>query len=144
METVDSSSVCSMRNTMRSSSVLVKTMSVLVLGLFAGLWSPGSQQQSSAESHSSARRIEVSAKRFSFDPAVITLKKDETVVVVLKSADVPHGLRCRELNLDVKVPKGGTAEVRITPHKAGEFVGMCSVFCGGGHGSMMLKFQVIG
>ncbi len=45
-----------------------------------------------APAQSAPRRIEVTAKRFEFDPAEITVKKGEPVVIVLKSADVPHGL----------------------------------------------------
>jgi hypothetical protein len=42
----------------------------------------------------------VTAKRFGFEPGEITLKKGQPVVLVLKSADVPHGLRFRELNVE--------------------------------------------
>lgn len=90
-----------------------------------------------------AKRIEITAKRFSYDPGTVTLKKGEPVVLVLKSADVAHGLRFRELNVEVKAPKGGTSEVSFTPQKAGDFVGHCSVFCGAGHGSMALTLHVV-
>lgn len=89
------------------------------------------------------RRIEITAKRFSFDPGELTLKKGEPVVLVLKSVDVAHGLRVRELGVDVKVGKGATTEVQFTPEKTGNFVGHCSVFCGGGHGSMKLTLHVV-
>jgi cytochrome c oxidase subunit 2 len=90
------------------------------------------------------RRIEVVAKRFAFDPASINLEKGVPVILVLKSADVPHGLRFRELNVEVKAPKGGSGEVQFTPEKTGDFVGHCFVFCGAGHGSMTLTLHVIG
>jgi cytochrome c oxidase subunit 2 len=96
-----------------------------------------------AGAESEPRRIEVTAKRFGFEPGEITLKKGQPVVLVLKSADVPHGLRFRELNVDVKVPKGGTGEVEFTPELTGDFAGHCSVFCGTGHGSMMLTLHVV-
>jgi cytochrome c oxidase subunit II len=89
------------------------------------------------------RRIEITAKKFSFDPGEITLKKGEPVVLVLKSSDVAHGLRFRDLNVDVKVKAGGTAEVSFTPQKTGDFIGHCSVFCGSGHGSMAIKLHVV-
>jgi cytochrome c oxidase subunit 2 len=38
------------------------------------------------------RRIEITAKRFSYDPTDITVKKVEPVTLVVKSGDVPHGL----------------------------------------------------
>jgi cytochrome c oxidase subunit II len=88
------------------------------------------------------RRIEITAKRFSFDPGEITLKKGEPVVLVLKSADVAHGLSIHELNVNVKAKAGGTGEAQFTPNKTGDFVGHCSVFCGRGHGSMSMKVHV--
>jgi len=88
------------------------------------------------------KRVEVTATRFSFSPAEITLKKGEPVVLVLKSTDVAHGLRFRELHVDMNVRAGGFTEVRFTPDKTGEFTGHCSVFCGSGHGTMALKLHV--
>jgi len=89
------------------------------------------------------RRVEVTAKRFTYEPGEITLKKGQPVVLVIKSADVDHGLRFRELNLDAKINKGKSAELDFTPDKTGDFVGHCSVFCGSGHGSMTLTLHVV-
>jgi len=88
-------------------------------------------------------RIEVTAKRFDFTPGEITLKKGEPVVLVLKSADVAHGVRFKELGVSVNAGKGQTTEVAFTPDKTGTFVGHCSVFCGSGHGSMTLTLHVV-
>jgi cytochrome c oxidase subunit 2 len=106
-------------------------------------WSPSVLAQDESSTSISPRHIEVTAKRFSFEPATITLKKGEPVVLVLRSLDVPHGLRIRELNIDIKVSKGSMAEARFTPQTVGEFVGQCSVFCGAGHGSMKLTIDVV-
>ncbi len=89
------------------------------------------------------RTIAVTAKKFAYDPAEITVKRGEPVVLLIKSADVAHGLRFRELNLDARINKGGSAELHFTPEKAGDFVGHCSVFCGSGHGSMTLTLHVV-
>ncbi|HEY3990131.1 MAG TPA: cupredoxin domain-containing protein [Acidobacteriaceae bacterium] len=89
------------------------------------------------------RRIEITAKRFNFTPAEITLKKGEPVVIVFKSVDVAHGLGFRELGFNVKASKGQTSEAAFTPTKTGDFVGQCSVFCGSGHGGMKLKLHVV-
>lgn len=97
-----------------------------------------------AHSQAAPRRIEISCKRSSYEPHEITLKKGEPVVLVLHSQDVAHGLRLRELNVDLKIPKdGSSAEVQFTPQKAGDFIGHCSVFCGSGHGSMTLTVHVV-
>jgi cytochrome c oxidase subunit 2 len=91
----------------------------------------------------SPRRVEVTAKRFAFEPAEITLKKGEAVDFVLTSSDVAHGIRIRELNLDLRVGKGKSADVTLTPNTPGTFVGHCSVFCGSGHGQMTLTIHVV-
>jgi cytochrome c oxidase subunit 2 len=112
---------------------------LLVLIMATGLLIvPAARAQNAA-----TQRIVVTAKRFSFDPGEITLKKGQPVVLVLKSEDVAHGLRFRELNVQIKVKAGGTEEVQFTPDKTGDFVGHCSVFCGSGHGSMVLKLHVV-
>jgi cytochrome c oxidase subunit 2 len=89
------------------------------------------------------RRIEVTAKRFQFTPAEITLKKGEPVVLVLNSMDTTHGLRIKELGLDTKIHKGQPSELAFTPDKTGTFVGHCSVFCGSGHGGMTLTLHIV-
>jgi cytochrome c oxidase subunit 2 len=99
--------------------------------------------KSTVRAQEAPRRIEVTAKQFEFEPSEITVKKGESVVLVIKSADVAHGLRFRELNLNVKVDKGGTAEMPFTADKTGDFVGHCSVFCGSGHGGMSLTLHVV-
>lgn len=89
------------------------------------------------------RLVEVTISRFAYSPAEITVKKNQPVVLSMKSSDVAHGLRFRELNQDVKIPAKGTAEMRFTPDKTGDFVGHCSVFCGSGHGAMTLTLHVV-
>jgi cytochrome c oxidase subunit 2 len=96
-----------------------------------------------ALAQAATQRIEVTAKRSIFEPAEVTLKKGQPVVLVVKSLDVAHGLRFRELNVDLKIGKGGTSEVQFTPETTGDFVGHCSVFCGPEHGSMTLTLHVV-
>lgn len=88
-------------------------------------------------------RIDVTAKRFEFQPGEITLKKGEPVVLVLRSIDVAHGIRFKELGIETKVGRGQTSELAFTPDKTGTFVGHCSVFCGSGHGAMTLTLHVV-
>ena len=89
------------------------------------------------------QRIEVTDKRFTFSPSEITVKRGQPVVLVLKSEDVAHGIRFRELDVNLKVKAGGSAEVEFTPEKTGDFVGHCSVFCGAHHGSMAIRLHVV-
>src|ERR1700749_1895014 len=110
---------------MKSKIVLL----VLAVGLVVG----GTVFARVVRAQESPKRIEVTAKRFAYEPAEITLKKGQPVVLVIKSVDVAHGLRFRDLNLDTKIDKGGSGELQFTPTKTGDFVGHCSVFCGSGH-----------
>ena len=43
----------------------------------------------------------------------------------------------------VRVSDHGTAQVQFTPQKTGDFVAHCYVFCGKGHGSMVLTVHVV-
>jgi len=90
------------------------------------------------------RRVEITAKRFQFDPEAITLKKGEPVVIILTSLDVPHSIRFRDLGVEVKASKGKPGEVSFTPEKTGDFIGHCAVFCGAQHGSMTITLHVVG
>ena len=111
--------------------------------LFLALLLASGTVNRAANADAGARRIEVTARRFAYAPGEITLKKGQPVVLVIKSTDVAHGLRFRELNLDTRIDKGGTAELSFTPDKTGDFVGHCSVFCGSGHGEMTLTLHVV-
>jgi cytochrome c oxidase subunit II len=88
------------------------------------------------------KKVNVSVKRFAYEPSEITLKIGEPVVIELTSQDVAHGLKFKELNLNARIDKGKTAELAFTPSQTGDFVGHCSVFCGSGHGSMTLTLHV--
>jgi cytochrome c oxidase subunit 2 len=90
------------------------------------------------------RRIEISAKKFSYSPNEITLKKDEPVVLVFRSEDETHGFKLSEMNIKSdEIKKGKDSEVSFTPTQVGRFVGKCAHFCGKGHGSMTLQIDVV-
>lgn len=95
-----------------------------------------------AQAQDNPQRIEIVAKRFAYTPSEITLKKGVPVVLVLTSEDVSHGLKFKELGINLKAKKGKTGEVTFTPEQVGTFVGECSVFCGSGHGSMKMTLHV--
>jgi cytochrome c oxidase subunit 2 len=127
---------------MYTKGVFMKSKFMLLV-LFVGMVTAGAFSPLIVHAQDAPKRIEVTAKRFTYEPAEITLKKGQPVVLVIKSLDVAHGLRFRELNLNAKIDKGGSAELKFTPDKTGNFVGHCSVFCGSGHGGMMLTLHVV-
>jgi cytochrome c oxidase subunit 2 len=92
----------------------------------------------------SPRRIEIIAKRFTYDPDVITLKRGEPVVLVFHSIDVTHGLKVAELNINSEnIKKGKDSEIQFTPQETGQYVGQCAHFCGKGHASMKMQINVV-
>jgi cytochrome c oxidase subunit 2 len=99
-----------------------------------------------AESASAAvnpKVIAITAKRFEFTPNEITLKKGETVVLRLTTADRVHGFFSRALKVDTDIPPGKTTEVAVTPDTAGVFPIICDHYCGTGHGNMKMKVVVV-
>jgi cytochrome c oxidase subunit 2 len=102
------------------------------------------QRISAVAAQSAARTIEIHAKRFSFSPAEITLKKGETVKLVVTSEDVTHSLLIPDLKVNAEATKDHPAEVTITPEKVGDFQGKCGHFCGEGHASMKFVAHVTG
>ena len=111
--------------------------------VFVGLLATGSLTLSGfAPAADGPHKIDITAKRFGYEPAEITVKKGEPVVLELTSEDVTHGLKFKDMNLNAKIEKKKTTELAFTPSKAGDFVGHCSVFCGGGHGGMALTIHV--
>ena len=89
-----------------------------------------------------SRAIVITAKRFEFVPSTITLKKGETVKLVVTSEDVTHGLFIRPLKIDTDLVPGKTEELTVTPQSAGTFTAICHHFCGAGHGNMKLTVVV--
>jgi cytochrome c oxidase subunit 2 len=95
-----------------------------------------------SDSGEAAREIAITAKRFEFVPSTITLKKGETVKLVVKSEDVTHGLFLRPLKIDTDLVPGETQQITVTPQSAGTFTAICHHFCGAGHGNMKLTVVV--
>lgn len=88
------------------------------------------------------RVVEIVARRFQFTPNLVTLRKDEPVILQVRSEDVAHGFFQRPLGIDATIQPGKVTEVSLTPHEAGRFVVICHHFCGAGHGNMKMTVVV--
>jgi len=82
--------------------------------------------------------VSISAHRFEFTPAELTLERGKPVVLRLTSQDVIHGFYSKELGLDELIEPGKALDVPLTPAQAGRFTIICDHFCGAGHGNMKL------
>lgn len=80
--------------------------------------------------------IKVAAKRFSFTPGEIRLKRGQPTILELTSLDVVMGFNAPDFGVRSDVLPGMVSRVRIVPEKVGEFVFHCDIFCGSGHEDM--------
>lgn len=82
------------------------------------------------------RVVEVEARQFEFDPSTIVVGQGETVRLELTSADVTHGFRLSDYDIDRELPPGEPQTVEFTATKVGRHHFHCSVPCGEGHDRM--------
>ncbi len=82
------------------------------------------------------RVVRIVAKRFSYTPAEVTLKKGEPVVLELVSEDRVHGFKLPAFKIRTDVRPNEVTRVPFTPDRAGTFTFACDVFCGDGHDDM--------
>ncbi len=86
--------------------------------------------------------VEITAKRFAFEPNQVTLKKGQTVTLRITSQDVTHGFFLKPLKIDEVITPGQTTEVTVTPETPGTYTLICDHFCGANHGSMKMTVVV--
>lgn len=90
-----------------------------------------------------AKVVKITAKKFEFEPAEITLKKGEPVTIELTTLDRSHGFKVPELGWRLEALPDQVVRFQVTPDKAGSFVVACDVFCGEGHEEMEAKIVVV-
>ena len=87
--------------------------------------------------------IKITARRFTYLPRELTLKKGVPVILELTSADVVMGFSAPDFdNVRADIVPGQVARVRLVPDKAGTFPYLCDIFCGDGHEQMSGTIRV--
>jgi len=89
------------------------------------------------------RIIPIQARKFTYEPAELTLKLNEPVVFQLTTADVVMGFSVPDFKVRGTIIPGQMIEVSMTPDKLGEFTFLCDVFCGSGHEEMEGTMRVV-
>ncbi len=74
-----------------------------------------------------ARRIEVTARSFEFQPAVITVQAGEDIALVLTSEDLLHDFTIDELGTHVAADAKKTGEGGLRADKPGRYAFYCTV-----------------
>jgi uncharacterized cupredoxin-like copper-binding protein len=99
---------------------------VTALLLAAGCAGPGGQPGGAKPA--GGQQITVQMSEFKFDPAAITVERDQSVVVTLRNTgSVVHDFAVPELNVQpVDVAAGQTGRVEFTPSRSGTFRIVCT------------------
>jgi len=113
----------------RRSTILLGV--ILVASAPIAIWGQEGTAGSSQE-----QTIQMTAKKYQFEPAVVTVKQGTRVKLVITAVDHDHGFKLAAYSIDQKLPKGVPTPVEFTADKAGTFSFNCSTFCGLGHSKM--------
>ena len=116
-------------------------MAVFVLLAVAGA-TAAAQEAAAPAGGGEGTEIKVTAKKYEFDPSVITVKKGDHVKLIITALDRDHGFKLEAFNINQKLKKGDPATIEFTADKAGTFPFQCSDFCGMGHRRMKGKLVV--
>lgn len=87
----------------------------------------GDGHDESSDVAAGARRIEVTATSFEFDPDEIRVDAGENIAIVLRSTDILHDFTIDELDAHVAADGGETAEGGFTAAEPGRYTYYCTV-----------------
>ena len=102
----------------------------------------GRQDAPPPNASAETQEIQMTAKKYEFDPNVITVKQGDHVKLVITSLDRDHGIKLAAFGIKERLKKGVPTTVEFTASKAGTFPFECSVECGLGHHRMKGKVVV--
>jgi cytochrome c oxidase subunit 2 len=106
----------------------------LILGVAALLAAPPAEP----------RLIEITARRFAFEPSEIEVAVGEPVRLLVRSADGVHGIEIKKVKVQKMIPRGGEpVTINFTAKEAGRFPILCSEYCGDEHDNMRGMLVVV-
>jgi cytochrome c oxidase subunit 2 len=88
------------------------------------------------ETTQQVKEFNLIARKWSFEPSVISVKQGDRVKLIITSVDVTHGLALPEFNINTVLAPNTAVEVEFVADKKGTFTFFCSVPCGAGHSNM--------
>ena len=90
-----------------------------------------------AGSGGDVKTIDVTASRFQFEPATISVAQGDSVRLRLHSVVRSHAFAIKAFRVKTVIPKGGeTVTVEFVADQAGTVPFTCSEYCGTGHSAM--------
>jgi cytochrome c oxidase subunit II len=115
----------------------ISVLSACLLVTFAGATRAAAQEPAA-----NVHEIKMTAKRYEFDPNVITVKKGEKVRLIITAIDHDHGFNLAAFDINQVLKKGDPTTIEFTADKTGTFEFKCSHYCGLGHRRMKGKLVV--
>jgi cytochrome c oxidase subunit 2 len=112
---------------------------IAAIGVFVLLTSsfaPRAQEPAKPE----PKVFEVVARRFAFEPATIEVVEGDSVRLLVRSADGPHGVEIKAFKVKKAVPRAKPGDepvvIEFVASAPGEYPVLCSEYCGNGHKDM--------
>jgi heme/copper-type cytochrome/quinol oxidase subunit 2 len=107
----------------------------------AGAWT---QQRRPERDVEQRNVIDVTASRYRFEPASISVTQGDSVRLRVRSADVSHSLAIKAFRVKTVAPRGGEpVMIEFVADRAGTFEITCSEYCGSGHSGMKGTLVVV-
>lgn len=123
---------------------LKRNVIILLLALCAMAAGAWARQVKGGGDVEDVKTIDVTASRFQFEPATITVAQGDRVRLRLSSADRTHGFAIKAFRVKALIPKAGEAvTVEFVADQAGTFDFTCAEYCGTGHAGMKGKLVVV-
>jgi heme/copper-type cytochrome/quinol oxidase subunit 2 len=117
---------------------------IVLLALCATAAGGWARQVKSGGDVEDAKTIDVTASRFKFEPATITVAQGDTVRLRLRSADRTHAFAIKAFRVKALISRAGEAvTVEFVADRAGSFDFTCAEYCGTGHAGMKGRLVVV-
>jgi len=116
---------------------------LVILGLYWVSWLYGGRWYLRVASSPRPITVVLHARRYSYSPSVIKVRRGQRVTLRLISDDVHHGLYLDGYELQISARPGQEAEMTFLATKGGRFPFRCSVTCGPLHPYMIGYLEVV-
>lgn len=103
-----------------------------------GFANPGLREISPGE-----YEVYVIARAFFYEPNEIVVPVGSKVDIYVSSADVQHGFRIQDTNVNMQIVPGQVSHLSYTFDRVGEFPYICTEYCGIGHAAMFGTVKVV-
>lgn len=80
-----------------------------------------------AQEPEARRTFTLKARRYTFDPEVIDVRRNDVVALTITSEDIAHSFTVDAYRIQKRIPRGGTVSFEFRADEAGRFTYYCSM-----------------